>query len=84
MDDKEIEEEGEEQGGNSGVREELGESKGDYFGWLTLVDNVGQLTRDKWDDIFEKNIYEFFNLLSYLKYKNNRQKEQIEKWKRSH
>lgn len=58
--------------------------KGNYFGWITLVDNVGQLTRDKWDDIFSKNIYEFFNLVSYLKYKNNKQKEQIERWKQTH
>lgn len=55
-----------------------------YFGWLTLIDNVSELCREKWDDVFLKNIYEFFNLVSYLKHKNNKQKEQIEKWKRSH
>lgn len=55
-----------------------------YFNWLTLIDEVGELTRDKWDDVFKKNIYEFFNLVAYLKYKNKRRKEQIEKWKQAH
>lgn len=84
MDSQETEEENEEQGESDRTREELGESEESYFGWLTLVDNIGQLTRDKWDDVFKKNIYEFFNLLSFLRYKNNKQKEQIEKWKQSH
>lgn len=55
-----------------------------YFNWLTLIDEVGELTRDKWDDVFKKNIYEFFNLVAYLKHKNKRRKEQIEKWKQTH
>lgn len=62
----------------------MGYDQEKYFGWLTLIDNVSDLTKDKWDDVFKKSIYEFFNLISYLKYKNRKQKEQIEKWKRTH
>lgn len=54
----------------------------EYFGWLSLIDSVSELTREKWDDVFRKNIYEFFNLLSYLKQKNENLKNSIEKWKR--
>lgn len=55
-----------------------------YFGWLGLVDTVHGLTGDKWDEVFEKSIYEFFNLLSYAKYKAKIQKQQIDKWKQMH
>jgi hypothetical protein len=84
LDFEETEEEYEEQGEISRDRDRMGGNEENYFGWLTLIDNVGQLTRDKWDDVFKKNIYEFFNILSFLKYKNNKQKEQIEKWKQTH
>ena len=62
----------------------MGEHQAKYFGWLELVDQVGQLTRDKWDDVFRKNIYEFFNLVSYIRHKNNKEKQQLEQWKRTH
>lgn len=62
----------------------MGENEERYFTWLALVDSVSQLTRDPWDTVFSKNIYEFFNLLSYLKHKSNKEKERIEKWKREH
>ena len=64
---------------------ENGEGNGrEYFSWITLVDNVSELTRERWDDVFMKNVYEFFNLLSYIQYKNKKMKDNIEKWKRSH
>lgn len=62
----------------------MGGNEETYFSWISLVDSVSQLTRDKWDDVFKKNIYEFFNLLAYLKHKSNKEKERIEKWKREH
>ena len=64
---------------------ENGEGDGrEYFSWITLVDNVSELTRERWEDVFKKNVYEFFNLLSYIQYKNKKMKENIERWKRSH
>lgn len=62
----------------------MGGDQESYFAWLTLVDNVSELTREKWDDVFRKNVYEFFNLLSYISHKNKKHKELIEKWKRTH
>ena len=84
MADTEDEEEAQEgpeviEDGNS-----MGRSQEEYFSWLTLVDNVAELTHDKWDDVFRKNIYEFFNLISYLRFKNEKIKERIEKWKQTH
>ena len=84
LDDEKTEEEIEEPGAGEGSGRALGENEESYFGWLALIDNVGELTRDKWDDVFKKNIYEFFNLVSYLQYKSKKQKDQIEKWKQSH
>lgn len=43
---------------------------GDRWGWLYYVDLVSELTHTKWSEVFEMNIYEFFNLLSYRKDKN--------------
>lgn len=62
----------------------MGGNEETYFSWLALVESVSDLTKDKWDDVFTKNIYEFFNLLAYLKHRNQKQKEMIDKWKRSH
>jgi len=45
------------------------------------VDDVSELTRETWDAVFKKTIYEFFNLLSYLRQKNENLKNSIEKWK---
>ena len=84
MDTEEDEEKEQKQSGDRNSGEGMGENEESYFGWLTLVDNVGQLTRDKFDDVFKKNIYEFFNLLAFLKHKNNKEKERIEKWKQTH
>ena len=84
MADEEDEEETEKFGQSSYSGEGMGEDETGYFSWLALVDNVGQLTRDKWDDVFRKNIYEFFNLLAYLKHKNKKINELTEKWKHQH
>lgn len=84
MDSEEDEEESKGQEIDREIGNGVGSDQESYFGWLALVDNVGQLTRDKWDDVFKKNIYEFFNLLAFLKHKNNKEKERIEKWKQTH
>lgn len=84
MDSEEDEEESKGQEFDREIGTGVGSDQESYFGWLTLVDNVGQLTRDKFDDVFKKNIYEFFNLLAFLKHKNNKEKERIEKWKQTH
>ena len=62
----------------------MGGGQEGYFGWLTLVDNVSGLVREPWDGVLRKNIYEFFNLVSYLRYKTDKERKMIEKWKKTH
>lgn len=46
------------------------------------MDQVSELTRETWDNIFQKNVYEFLNLVCYLKDKRAMEKNEIEKFKR--
>ena len=48
---------------------------------MNLVDQVSETERISWDDAFKLPIYEFFNVVSYIRWKNDRQKELINKWK---
>lgn len=45
---------------------------------------MSETTRKTWDDVFAMNVYEFFNIVSYIRWKNEKQKESIRKWKQSH
>ncbi|MBR0321151.1 MAG: hypothetical protein IIX08_02040 [Bacteroidales bacterium] len=39
--------------------------------------------RKSWDDVFSMNVYEFFNIVSYLRWKDEREKQRIQRWKMS-
>lgn len=56
------------------------------WGWIYNVDNVAQTMRISWDDVFNKTVVEFFNVLAYTKDRNNiekeREKEYLKKLKR--
>jgi hypothetical protein len=45
------------------------------WGWFSCVDTVSQTLRISWDEVFNKNVVEFFNVLSYAK-----DKVELEKW----
>lgn len=45
------------------------------WGWFSCVDSVSQTLRVDWDTVFNKNVVEFFNVLSYSK-----DKAELEKW----
>jgi hypothetical protein len=45
------------------------------WGWFSCVDTVSQTLRISWDEVFNKTIVEFFNVLSYAK-----DKVELEKW----
>lgn len=47
-----------------------------------MIDMVSELTRDSWDNVLKKNIYEFLNLVCYIKDKKAMEKNEIEKMKR--
>lgn len=56
------------------------------WGWIYNVDNVAQTMRISWDEVFNKTVVEFFNVLAYTKDRNNiekeREKEYLKKLKR--
>ena len=45
---------------------------------------MSETTRKDWDEVFEMNIYMFFNIVAYAKDKAAFEKEQIDKWKQKH
>lgn len=54
------------------------------WGWVANIDAVAELTHESWSAVWQMNIVEFFNLISYRRDKLQRQKENIEQWKRTH
>ena len=42
---------------------------------------MSELTRESWDKVLEKNVYEFLNLVSYLKSKRAMEKYEIDNFK---
>lgn len=42
------------------------------------------MTNCSWDVVWEKNIYEFFNVIAFCRDYNEKRNEMIEKWKRTH
>ena len=49
------------------------------FDWMLVVDNLSELTRETMSAIYEKNVYEFLNLYSYLIWKNRKLEQQYKK-----
>ena len=82
-DDEEDEEQGgERKDGNGNQRNGEGQGFNEKWNWVYLVDCVSETCRCSWDEVFNKNIYEFFNILSYRKDKKAEEKRQIEMYKR--
>jgi hypothetical protein len=79
-DDQEETEE-DDTGGVQSTNERSGDFRENYFGWLQVVSWLADLTHKDWDLIFKMNIYEFFNLWSFITWKDNNIKKQIEKMK---
>lgn len=52
--------------------------------WIEWVDAVSERQRISWSECFKMSIIEFFNMINYIIYKNNKEKQQIEEWKRKH
>ena len=63
------------------------EYRGDFeerWGWISCVDAVSETCRCSWDDVWQMSAIEFLNILAYRKDKIAKEKEDLEKWKRSH
>ena len=46
------------------------------WGWISNVDAVSKTINTDWDTVFNKNIVEFLNILSYSKDKTELEKQQ--------
>ena len=83
---EETNEENEEQGseeefGNGTSTNDATEIFNQKWSWFYLIDQVSELTRESWDNVLKKNIYEFLNLVCYLKDKRAMEKNEIDKMK---
>lgn len=54
------------------------------WGWIANVDAVSETCRCSWDDVWKMSVVEFLNLLCYRKDKSEKEKRDIELWKRMH
>lgn len=87
LDDKDDENKGQEGEGESenGVEDDT-EPVGfiGRWNWIFWVDTISELVRQNWDEVMRKNITEFLSLMCYRKDKSLWEKEQAEKWKKTH
>lgn len=49
-----------------------------------MVDQVSDTMRIPWSEVFKMQVLEFLNVNCYIRDKNNYEKEQMEKWRRTH
>ena len=51
-----------------------------FNGYLALLDEVAQLTRLNFYQVWDMNIAEFFSYVAYSRWKSKKQAENIKKW----
>lgn len=72
---------------NEGETDETGGDTNSFqakWGWIENVDNVSEVCRCSWDDVWKMSAIEFLNLICYRNDKIAKDKEELEKWKREH
>lgn len=76
--DKESEEPGDE--------EDVDEPVGFFekWTWVYNTDIVANLVHQSWDEVLQKSVIEFLNLMSYQRDKDAWEKAEREKWKAKH
>ena len=57
---------------------------GRKWGWISCIDAVSETCRCPWETVWAMSAVEFLNILCYRKDKNEKEKMEIEKWKRAH
>lgn len=55
-----------------------------YFTWLELAYRVREVTGDTLGDVFEMPIMQFLNLIKFVKWRDNKERERIRRWKQNH
>jgi hypothetical protein len=61
---------------------EAGGSFAAQWGWINNVDVVSETCRCSWDDVWQMTAIEFLNILSYRRDKAEKEKAEIELWKK--
>lgn len=46
-----------------------------------MVASVSLIQNISWDETWKKDVYEFFNTVSFLRWQSERRKKEIERWK---
>ena len=68
--------------------EEEGEGDSGTFanawGWIANIDRASETLRCPWDEVWTKPAVEFLNVLAYRKDRDAREREALERWKRTH
>jgi hypothetical protein len=85
----EDEEDAEKDEGRDNEDEDGGGEEGSSFaaefnkkwGWISCVDAVSKTMGVSWDAVFEKNVVEFLNVLSYSRDKAELEKQQMKEFK---
>ena len=54
------------------------------WGWVAAVDAVSELRRETWDAVLGYTAAEFLNMLAYRHDKEEKRKQDIEQWRRTH
>ena len=86
---RKVDQEDEESGDEEGVEGEgEGDKKADgefnMFGWLQMINRVSDRTKLDWNQVWEMNVYLFFNYLSFdIEYKKMEERE-LMRWKQQH
>ena len=54
----------------------------DRWGWISCVDCVSETCRCSWDEVWKMSALEFLNILAYRRDKAEKEKAELEQWKR--
>lgn len=49
----------------------------DKWGWVRCIDRVAKETNRSWNDVYELNVLEYLNTLSYINDETNRRNSEI-------
>lgn len=49
---------------------------GALYGWWDNIDAVAKQINESWDNVFKMPVIAFFNLLGYIRHKNNQRMEE--------
>lgn len=85
MEDEEADEENEERDGEntddgSNTESTFVTEFSKRWGWISFVDTVAHTINTDWDTVFNKNVVEFLNILSYSRDKTELEKQQIKQF----